>query len=212
MKALIYYGGWDGHEPTQCAKILSAALKKKKVSVTLSDSLDCLNKLGELKKFDVIVPIWTMGQMDKKQAENLKKAVTAGVGLAGFHGGMGDSMRSDLGYQWMTGGQFVGHPHVGDYEVYLTETANPITAGMPSKFPYNSEQYYMIVDPAVNVLAETLYDYDGHTIAMPCVWTKTWGKGRVFYSSLGHVAKEFKDYKHVLDMTVRGVMWAGSKD
>ena len=208
MKALIYQGGWDGHTPDACAKTIATALKRKKVSVTVSDTLDCLNKISDLRKYDVIIPLWTMGGMTPKQNKNLLTAVRGGVGLAGFHGGMGDSMRGSLHYQWMTGGQFLEHPYVGKYEVYLTETANEITKGMPTRFEYDSEQYYMMVDPAVNVLAETLYDHDGHTVAMPVIWTKTWGKGRVFYSALGHVAKEFKTYKHVLDMTIRGILWA----
>lgn len=208
MKALIIYGGWDGHEPKAVAQIFERELKKQKVTVEVSDTLASLEKLAYVKSFDVIVPHWTMGEMSKTQWENLNKAVRGGVGLAGVHGGMGDSMRSNLGFQWMVGGQFVGHPHVGDYEVYLTETANPITAGMPTSFPYNSEQYYMLTDPGINILAETIYDWDGHKIAHPVAWTKTWGKGRVFYSALGHVAKEFREHKHVLAMTVRGMLWA----
>jgi len=146
MKALIYQGGWDGHTPDACAKTIAAALKRKKVSVTISDSLDCLNKISELRKYDVIIPLWTMGKMTPKQEKNLLAAVRGGVGLAGFHGGMGDSMRGSLHYQWMTGGQFLEHPNVGKYEVYLTEMANEITKGMPTRFEYDSEQYYMMVD------------------------------------------------------------------
>ena len=209
MKALIIYGGWQGHEPEACAKTIATALKRKRVTVTMSETFDVLNKISDIRRYDVIVPIWTMGSMEPKQFENLNKAVRGGVGLAGFHGGMGDSMRGNLEFNWMVGGQFVGHPYVGDHDIYLTDMHNGITKGMPSRFTYNSEQYYMIVDPGNNVLAETLYDYDGHTITMPCIWTKNWGKGRIFYSALGHVAKEFRTYKHVLAMTIRGIIWAG---
>lgn len=209
MKALIVYGGWDGHEPEEVSKIFEKALKGKGVDVERSDTLDSFLDAEKLQSLDVIVPHWTMGEITKEQWQGLDEAVRSGVGVAGVHGGMGDSMRRCLGFQWMAGGQFVGHPHVGDYEVYVTETTNPITAALPRRFAYNSEQYYQLVDPGVNVLAETLYDYDGHVITMPCIWTKTWGKGRVFYSALGHVAAEFQKYPHVLEMTVRGMLWAG---
>lgn len=208
MKALIVYGGWEGHEPKPVAQIIERELKKRGFTVSMSDTLDAFNKVTELKRYDVIIPHWTCGQISNDQWAALDKAVRSGVGVAGVHGGMGDSMRGCLGFQWMVGGQFVGHPHVGDYEVYLTETANPLTAGLPTVFSYNSEQYYMLVDPGVNVLAETAYDYDGHRIVHPVVWTKTWGKGRVFYSNLGHIAKEFRDHPHVLEMTMRGFLWA----
>jgi len=208
MKALIVYGGWDGHEPEAVSKIFESALQARGVEVERSNTLDSFLDAQKLQNLDVIIPHWTMGEITSDQWKGLREAVRSGVGVAGVHGGMGDSMRSCHGFQWMVGGQFLGHPHVGEYEVYVTETTNPITAALPRRFPYNSEQYYQLVDPGVNVLAETLYDYDDHVITMPCIWTKTWGKGRVFYSALGHVAEEFRKYPHVLEMTVRGMLWA----
>lgn len=211
MNALILYGGWEGHEPKPVSEIIESALKAKGVSVTRENSLDPLTDAARLAGTDVIIPIWTMGTMTNDQWKGMDQAVRSGVGFGGFHGGAGDAFRGNLGYQWMVGGQFVGHPTVGEYEVYVTDTTHPITTGLPTTFSYKSEQYYQIVDPGITVLAATPYNYDGHRVVMPCVWTKTWGKGRVFYSALGHVAKEFKDYPHVLDMTVRGILWAARK-
>jgi hypothetical protein len=212
MKALIVFGGYQPHEPGPVAEIIEAALKAKGVAVTKSETLDSFLDAVLLRAQDVIVPIWTMGQITGDQWKGLNAAVRGGVGIAGFHGGAGDSMRGCLEFQWMIGGQFVGHPTVGEYEVYITDTQHPITAGSPGVFMYKSEQYYQIVDPGINALGETAYNYDGHRITMPCIWTKTWGKGRVFYSALGHKAQEFKDYPHVLNMTVRGILWAGKQD
>ena len=208
MKALIVYGGWKGHEPEDVSEIFERELAGRGFDVERSDTLASFEDVEALKALDLIVPHWTMGEISPEQWTSLDQAVRGGVGIAGVHGGMGDSMRGCLEFQWMVGGQFVGHPTVGEYEVHLTETANPITAGLPATFTYNSEQYYQLVDPGVNVLAEAPYDYDGHRILMPCVWTKTWGKGRVFYSALGHCAKEFADFPHVLDLTLRGMAWA----
>ncbi len=211
MKALIVYGGWDGHEPDKVAKVFEKALVAKGVQVELSNTLDVLLDAGKLAGVNVIVPHWTMGKMTGEQWKGLTEAVRSGVGLAGVHGGAGDAFRENLDYQWMVGGQFVGHPHVGQYEVRLTPHKSPITDHLPQSFTYNSEQYYQLVDPGVAVLADTLYEFDGRRTIMPCVWVKSWGKGRVFYSALGHVAKEFADYPHVLEMTARGIVWAGSK-
>jgi len=79
---------------------------------------------------------------------------------------------------------------------------------MPKSFKYNSEKYYMGIDPAINLLAYTPYEFEGQKCKMPVVWTKTWGKGRVFYSALGHKAEEFNRYPDVLEMTTRGMVWA----
>jgi len=106
----------------------------------------------------------------------------------------------------MTGGQFVDHPGgMIKYRVHVVDRAHPATVGMEN-FDYESEQYYMLVNPANRVLATTVVELDGCT--MPVVWTKSWGKGRVFYSALGHTAKELKSYPKVVDMTIRGILWA----
>jgi len=208
MKALIIYGGWDGHEPGPVSQVIQKALREKGLEVEMADKLDPLADAEKMAGVDVFIPIWTMGAIANEPWKGLRGAVKAGMGIAGFHGGMGDAFRANLDYQWMTGSQFVGHPHIGDYEVKIVDPSNPIVKGMKSPFPYKSEQYYMLVDPGVHILGTTLYQYDGREITMPCIWTKTLGKGRVFYSALGHCAKEFADYPAVLDMTVRGILWA----
>ena len=208
MKALIVWGGWDGHTPQQTAEVFRKGLAERGFDVRVEASLDAFKDVEALKALDLVVPIWTMGQLDKDQWKGLNEAVKSGVGLGGVHGGMGDAFRGNVTYQWMCGGQFVGHPHVGDYTVQLTAVKHPITRGMKPRFKYHSEQYYMIVDPANKVLAETIYRWEGQRVRMPVVWVKTWGKARVFYSSLGHVAEEFTRYPDVLAMTLRGLVWA----
>ncbi len=208
--ALIVWGGWEGHTPKDSAEVLAACLEEKGFRVSLEPSLSPLEEPRRLKRLDLIVPMWTMGALSEAQWRGLDKAVRSGVGLGGVHGGMGDAFRGHVEYEWMCGGHFVGHPHVGQYTVCLTGARSPITKGMKRRFKYHSEQYYMVVDPVVQVLAETPYRHEGRKVAMPVVWTKTWGKGRVFYSSLGHVAQEFIQYPEVLAMTVRGLLWAAA--
>jgi len=206
--ALVVWGGWDGHTPKDTAATLAGELEKNGFTVRVENSLEPLADAEALKALDLIVPMWTMGEISKEQCKGLTQAVEGGVGLAGVHGGMGDSFRGRVEYQWMVGGQFVGHPYIGDYAVRLTDQKSPITKGMKPRFKYNSEQYYMIVDPAVRVLAETTYTFQGRKCVMPVVWTRMWGRGRVFYSALGHQAKEFVTYPDVLAMTTRGMLWA----
>ncbi len=205
--ALIFWGGWNGHTPEQTAELLAGQLRANDFEVRIETSLDALLDAEALKKLNLIVPMWTMGQITKAQSAGLCGAVKGGVGLAGVHGGMGDSFRGNIEYEWMVGGHFVGHPYVGDYTVKLTKKS-PLTEGLPAEFPYKSEQYYMLVDPANDVLAETIYDREGRKVTMPVIWTRKWGEGKVFYSALGHTADELKKYPAVLEMTVKGMLWA----
>jgi type 1 glutamine amidotransferase len=166
-----------------------------------------------MSSLSVIVPCWTMGTISGEQEKGLLEAVRGGVGIAGWHGGMGDSFRNNCNYQFMTGGQFVGHPGgIIPYTVNITKPNDPLVKGI-ADFQITSEQYYMHTDPGNDVLATTTFSgaHDGADwikgVVMPVVWKRTYGKGRVFYSSLGHVAAEF-DIPAVRTIMQRGILWA----
>lgn len=206
--ALIISGGWEGHFPLESGRIFEAALTEHGLDVRHETSLEILDDRALLDSLDLICPNWTMGELTEIQSKNLRESVHGGTGLGGFHGGMGDAFRGEIEYEWMVGGHFVGHPHVGEYTVRRTEILHPITEGFPDEQPYDSEQYYLITDPANEVLLDSTYVYEGKSCTMPIAWTKSWGTGRVFYSSLGHQPSELTDFPAVKEMTVRGLLWA----
>ena len=121
MKAIIIQGGWSGHEPEVVAAFFTKALEAEGYTTIVSDTLDAFNDLDALKGYDLISPCWTAGELSKKQSANLREAIHSGTGLGGCHGGMGDAFRGDLDYEWMVGGHFVGHPHVGEYTVKVKD-------------------------------------------------------------------------------------------
>lgn len=205
-KALIVQGGWDGHKPKEVAAILAGQLRQNGFEVTISDTLDAY-KDPNLSKLDLIVPNWTMGTIQKEQLQPLLAAVESGVGLAGLHGGMCDSFRNETEYQFMTGGQWVAHPgnDTVTYTVHIDGVPTPITDSIQD-FQVTTEQYYMHVDPANTVHATTRFG----AVVMPVVWTKMWGKGRVFYCSLGH-RPDVVEMPSVLTMMTRGMLWAAER-
>jgi uncharacterized protein len=208
--ALIVWGGWDGHQPQQCAAIVEKFLIEEGFSVSKENKTSAFAD-PELVRFDLIIPIYTMGTIADGEAKNLSAAVESGVGLAGYHGGMGDSFRGSTDYQFMTGGQWVAHPgNIISYRVNITDKSDPITAGIED-FDYESEQYYMHVDPSNQVLATTTFSGEYCSwikgVQMPVVWKRMHGAGKVFYSSLGHVAAEF-DVAGMATIFRRGMRWA----
>jgi type 1 glutamine amidotransferase len=210
-KALFVWGGWDGHEPKKCVDIFAPWLEEQGFEVEISNSLDSYLEVESLKSMDLIVQAFTMARITQEQERGLLEAVKSGVPLAGWHGGLGDSFRSNTEYQFMVGGQWVAHPGgVIDYEVNITDHEHPITNGLKD-FKMHSEQYYMHVDPINNVLATTTFSADHapwiEGAVMPVVWTKHYGKGRIFYTSLGHVAADF-DVPEARTIVRRGLLWA----
>ncbi len=212
-KALVVRGGWDGHEPVLCSDRLVPWLKNRGFEVTVSDTLDAYLDPALMAGVRVIIPIWTMGEISGDQFNALNQAVRAGVGLAGWHGGMCDAFRNNTEYQFMTGGQWVAHPGgVIDYRVTDLDPVDPITATL-APFWIHSEQYYMHTDPGNEVLASTVFsgEHQGYTwimgTKMPVVWKRTWGRGRVFFTSLGHVAADW-NVPQAFEITKRGIQWA----
>ncbi len=208
--ALIVWGGWDGHTPEQSAGIAGEILESHGFSVDIEATTEAFADKG-LGQYDLIVPAITMSRIEKEELTNLISAVRGGTGLAGFHGLMSDSFRTEPDYQFMVGGQWVAHPgDIIDYTVNVTKPDDPIMEGI-SDFPYHSEQYYMHFDPSIEVLATTTFtgkyfdEIDG--VVMPVVWKRRFGKGRVFHITLGHVADEFK-VPQMRTIFERGALWA----
>jgi len=230
--ALIVHGGWQGHRPRELAERFAEWLRESGFTTEVSDSLDGFLSLDD-RPCDLIVPNWTMGEITPAQRDAMLRAVAAGSGLAGCHGGMGDSFRQDTAWQFLTGGQFVAHPG-GDgvrYTVNVGASGNHaphwITEDIDD-FTVESEQYYMHVDPAIRVLASTIVpppemeddaatsrahpDLFGphtsnHPVRMPVAWTKLWGEGRIFYCSIGHDPALF-EIEPLKRLMIRGMLWA----
>lgn len=210
-KALFVWGGWDGHEPKQTTEIMASVLQAEGFDVEISDTLDAFLDEEKMMSLSLVVPCWTMGSITGEQERGLLNAVKSGVGFAGWHGGAGDSFRNNTEYQFMVGGQWVAHPGgIIEYEVNIIDHDDPITKGI-SDFKMVSEQYYMHVGPSNKVLATTTFSgVDAPWIkgcVMPVVWKRMYGDGRVFYSSLGHVAKDF-DVPECKEIMRRGMLWA----
>jgi type 1 glutamine amidotransferase len=208
--ALIVWGGWNGHDPEECAAIYRRWLHEDGFSVRVETDPEVFADPA-IKELSLIVPCITMGTIGKDAANNLAATIEGGVGMGGHHGTMGDSFHDSPLYQFVVGGQWVSHPgNIVDYTVDVVKGDDPIMQGIKS-FPYTSEQYYMHVDPANEVLATTTFSGDHAPwikgVVMPVVWKKMYGAGRVFYSSLGHKATEFEN-PNMATILRRGINWA----
>ncbi len=209
--AMFVCGGWEGHQPRQCAELFARFLHDRGFAVDIEETLDVYRDAERLRSLDLIVPVWSMGTITPEQEAGLLAAVESGVGIAGWHGGMADSFRQNPRYQFMVGGQWVAHPgDIIDYAVNIIRPDDPIMAGL-SDFRIRSEQYYLHVDPSNEVLATTTFSGE-HVpwiagTVMPVVWKRRWGDGRVFYCSIGHTADDFR-VPEARTIVERGLLWA----
>jgi type 1 glutamine amidotransferase len=217
-KALMVSGGWDGHSPHQITDFFAAHLRRAGFDVVVSQTRDAYLDEQLMAGLQLIVHNWTdfMPAEKGEWSRNVQEAVKRGVGLAGWHGGLCDAFRSDMGWLLMTGGQFIGHPnHGAPYDVNVCDREHPITAGLTNFRMADTEQYYMAIDPGSHVLATTTFGDDlkengcQPAALMPVAWTRRWGQGRVFYQSIGHSLKDF-EVPQVRTITERGLAWAAA--
>ena len=215
-KALIVWGGWPGHEPEDGARRIEAMLKQDGFAVESTTDFMAFGR-ADLTSFDLVVPNITWHTsidtpVSGEAIDNLVAAVRSGVGFGTFHGSA-VAFPTIVNYHYMMGSQWVQHPGNNGiaYRIHIEKPFDPIMEGI-SDFDYRSEQYYLHVDPSIDVLATTLFtgEHDAAVtgIKMPAVYKRQFGKGRIFYSSLGHSPKEFDTFPESQTILRRGLNWA----
>lgn len=209
-KALIVWGGWPGHEPGAGARLLAGMLGEAGFAVTVTDDYAAMGT-ADIESYALVVPIITNDEVEKPVVQRLSAAVRAGVGLAGYHGGLATSFRRSVDWHYLCGVQWVAHPgNIVDFRVDIARPDDPIMRGIDG-FAYRSEQYYLHYDPSIEILATTTFSgaHDAATagVTMPVVFKRRFGKGRIFYTALGHVVAEF-EHPQMREILRRGLAWA----
>lgn len=218
-RALVVRGGWPGHVPVPATELFVPFLREHGFAVRIADDLDAYTDAAELAGTDLIVQCWSMGQLTDAQAAGLAAAVRAGTGLAGWHGGIVAAFHHQ-GYQQLTGGVFVHHPAgfvTHELTVSPSRAQHPIVAGI-DRITLHTEKYWVLTDPLNDVLATVTFDPEpggpagepspwDRPVTMPAVWTRRWGAGRVFVSTVGHKLDDLT-VPAVRSLTCRGLLWA----
>ncbi|QNK82654.1 ThuA domain-containing protein [Nakamurella sp. PAMC28650] len=224
--ALVVRGGWDGHQPVEATDLFIPYLRASGYDVRIEDSPKIYADADYLAGVDLIMQCMTMSTIEPAELAGLRAAVEAGTGLAGWHGGIADSYRNSSDYLHLIGGQFACHPgrhpdertgEQSDNYVPYTVTmsaaasAHPITIGIPD-FPLVTEQYWVLCDSYVDVLATTTqqvraWDPWTRPVVSPAIWTRQWGQGRIFVTTAGHRVDILQN-SNVKAIIERGLLWA----
>ena len=210
MRALIVRGGAEFHQPRQATDSFRPYLDGTGYDVEISEDLDVYRDAALLRRTDLILQCWTGGDLTAEQSAGLRAAVAAGTGFAGWHGGVVAAFDDRL-YQWMTGAVFVCHP--GDFVRHdlVVTSEHPIVAGI-GRVSLDTERYWLLADAGSDVHATVTFPVeDGQPwdrpVTQPAVWTRTWGSGRIFVSTVGHHLPDL-DVPEIRTITERGLRWA----
>jgi uncharacterized protein len=225
--ALVVRGGWDGHSPIQATDMFIPYLREHGFDVRIEDSPNVYSDAGYMAGVDLIMQCYTMGVIEEAALRGLRTAIAAGTGMAGWHGGIADSYRNSSDYLQLIGGQFACHPgkdpaliterradnNFVPYTVNILPSAreHPIVSGL-ADFDLVSEQYWVLYDQYVDILATTTqkirpWDQWHREITSPAIWTRAWGKGRIFVTTPGH-SLDVLEHQTVHTIIERGLLWA----
>lgn len=224
--ALVVRGGWDGHQPTEATELYIPFLQANGYTVRVEESPEIYADGDYLASVDLIIQCATMSAITGEQVKGLRTAVENGTGLAGWHGGIVDAYRENSDYLQLVGGQFAGHPGqhpdeplAGYPENFVAYTVNllpaaqehPITTGI-TDFDLVTEQYWLLADDYNDVLATTTQrarpgDPWHREVTSPAIWTRRWGRGRIFVSAPGHDTTVLQD-DNIRTIIERGLLWA----
>jgi len=194
-------GGVHDHEG------LSAILKKDledtgRFNVTITQDL---NKLTDLSKpnVDVLLQYTTGLELSPAEEQGLTQYVAGGGGWVGIHSAS-DSFKNSDAYWKMVGGRFSGHGH-GTFTVHYTATRHEAVRGL-SDFEITDEDYRHAFHKDAKILVLARRPKDGD----PAVWVQYYGKGRVFYTGLGH-GKPAWENPGFKALVIRGITWAAGR-
>jgi type 1 glutamine amidotransferase len=224
--ALVVRGGWEGHQPIEATDLFIPHLEKHGYQIRIEESPAVYADAEVMAGTDLILQCMTMSSIERDEIDGLRAAVAAGTGLAGWHGGIADSYRDTSDYLQLIGGQFACHPgkhpsertgEQSDNYVPYTVTMLPAAAGHPitagiADFDLVTEQYWVLSDAYNDVLATTtqaVRDWDPwhRPVPSPAIWTRQWGAGRIFVTTVGHRV-EVLEQPSVRTVIERGLLWA----
>ena len=225
-RAVIVRGGWDGHQPVEATEFFLPFLSENGYEYEIFDSPEVYLDQERMAATDVIIQCMTKSSIRRDQALGLRAAIEAGTGFAGWHGGVADSYRDSEEYLHLMGAQFAHHPgkhpdeRAGEQsdnyiphriDIVAEAADHPITAGIES-FDLVTEQYWVLHDGLLDVLATTTLpkrDFDPwhREHVSPAVWTRRWGRGKIFVATPGHRVEVLED-PNVRTIIERGMVWA----
>ena len=200
-KVLLMLGG--GYHPFPAAgEIMTEFLTKQGFEV---ESTEDRGRFKKLKDFDAVVIYTQGGKLTPAQEKGLLGYVNDGGGVVGIHSAS-DSFKDNEGYMEMIGSEFIGHGPMADISVEMTpgyEKILPRTAGSWKQF----DEFYLLksrTKKKVNPLQFGWWQFDRKLLT----YTRSYGKGRVFYTGLGHDERAFR-HPEFQDMLVKALRWVG---
>lgn len=193
---------------------LSALARQQGYTVFATESPDVFTPKS-LESYDAIIFLSTTTDprdpssewLTGSRAEALREFVRKGGGIAAIHAAA-DSHYHSPWYAALIGGQFDRHPpETPAGKLTVVAPDHPAMRTLPSPHVRNDEWYLIRNrDPKTTLLLALEAESIGEQGAWPISWTRTEGRGRIFYTALGHTRESYSD-PYFLTHVRNGLAW-----
>ncbi len=214
-RILLLVGG-AYHDYDQLPPTMTAALRTKLSENSVSSEFTITKDLAQLRKenlskYDALMlNVCEQTPVDSEERQGLLDAVRSGMPLVALHCTFW-SFQDWPEFKQVLGAFVPGHGHFGTFCLKTVRPDSPILKGVPSTFDLTDEPYIVNDrDPSVEVLVETCKSVENRPGTEPEMWTKTYGRGRIFAMTFGHDARAQNNpaYQTLLS---NGLLWALGK-
>ncbi len=155
-----------------------------------------------LARYKVVIFLSTSGDiLNDEQQTAFREFIERGGGLVGVHAAVAGDVATEGGWPWYGDAlcaRFTNHSAIVRATVEIEDARNPSTVGLPKRWERRDEWYNFIESPRGKVRVLASLDestYKGGTMHgdHPVAWCKKIGRGRVWYTALGHTEASFTE-------------------
>lgn len=185
---ILFLGDNGHHRPIDRVPSIMAALGPKGINFTYTDDLADINT-ANLNKYDALMVYANWDKITPEAEKALLDYVASGKGFLPIHCASYCFRNSDA-YVKMVGGQFWRHT-MDSITTQTVQANHPIMNGLKPFTAYDETYLHSQLQPDNNVLATREIKADQSkdkpdAKTEPYTWTRTHGKGKIFYTAYGH--------------------------
>lgn len=157
---------------------------------------------ANLARYKAVIFLSTSGDiLNDAQQTAFQEFIERGGGLVGIHAAVAGDVATEGGWPWYGEAlcaRFTNHSAIVEAAIDVEDARNASTVALPQRWVRKDEWYNFITSPRgkVRVLAsldETTYKGGTMGDDHPVVWGKQIGRGRVWYTALGHTEASFTE-------------------
>jgi hypothetical protein len=201
---VLFLGDKGHHTPGDRAAQLTPVMAGRGIVMTYTENLGDLTP-QMLAKYDALLVYANVDNISADQAKALLEYVANGGGFVPLHCAT-YCFRNNDEIVALMGGQFLRHG-TGEFDTKVVDANHAITKGLAPFRTWDETYVHTKHNPKNRQVLQVRSDRDGDE---PWTWTRTHGKGRVFYTAYGHDARTW-DQPGFQDLVERGIRWAANR-